>query len=205
MMKQSIASLLIAIMVTVILTMPNLQTVLAQQHHIDGEDLGYNESISLGYNPWYCECNHLIWEADPEDSEAGLGVDARYCLVGYPQNPMFDWARWCFEGECGIELDMYNVLIIDPCVNGNDHHYYYYYCAQDWGPPPWNPPPPYSCYYHYYEVAASMDPCYSVEGLTAQCFYANDNPWENWYVQAFTQNPPYDPYGYGWGYLSAHW
>jgi len=202
MRKDIIACLLIVTIIA--FTMLTLQTSIAQQHCIDGEDLSYYESVTLGLgNPWYCECNHDVWEGDPEDSMAGLSLQAQYYTT-----TSFNWAQWCFEKQWGSsDVTSFDGMYIDPCVNGNDHHYYTDYTAPTWGIPPlaW-----FYCNYVYRDVTSSINPASSVEASCTGVFYhPSDPPWppvfgDLWYMEAYTQNPPYDPYGNGWSYLYAH-
>lgn len=179
----------------------------ASQHVISGEDLSYNDAQSLGYWPWYCECNHDVWEGDPEDSMVGLGLQARYCLAGNPQQPFFDYGEWYFEAQYGSgNVAMINGLSIDACVNGNYHHYYIDYSTPVWGWPPvfsWYP-----CYYVYLQATGATGLVNSVEASATAIFYHENDPppfGEIWWISAYTQNPPGDPYGNGWSYLYAHW
>lgn len=204
MRKQVMACILIATMLA--LTMPALYTTLAYQHDIDGEDLSYSESQTLGYWPWYCECNHDVWEGDPEDSIVGLGLQAQYCLSGNPPYPYFNYGEWSWEAQYGSgDVMMTSGLSVDACVNGNDHHYYTDYSTPVWGYPPafgW-----YQCYYVYLESSGATGLINSAESSATACFYHESDPppWgEIWWIEAYTQNPPYDPYGQGWSYVNAH-
>jgi hypothetical protein len=205
MRKQAIVVLLIAVMGMLSFTI--LQPAKATPEY-SGWDYGYNTVQTLGQNPCYCECNHDGYPGDSADCEAGLGVEVHYCLVGYPQNPMFNYAHWEFEGEVGDgginDLEPY--IEIDPCVNGNgDMWYDYYYPYPDWGPPPMFPNAEYNVYYHWEDMPSSIQPVYSVEGRSIQEFCDHLNPYIIWSIEAKTQNPPDDTDGYGWSYLSATW
>ena len=206
MRKEAFVVFLIAVMA--MLSFINLQLAKAGDHVTTGDDYGYNVAQNLEKNPVYCECNHDLNEGDEDDSEAGLGIEVYYCLVGYPQNPMFNYAHWEFEGEAGDggTVQLWPWIVIDPCVNGNgDMWYNYYYPYPDYGPPPFFPNAGYNVYSHFVDLPASIQPVYSVEGRTIQSFYDSPTPYILWDIEAKTQNPSNDLDGYGWTFLSATW
>lgn len=203
-MIKKIACLLIVISA---LTIPILHIASAVEHDIDGEDYGYYDYE----DPWYCECNHDVWAGDEEDSMAGLSLTAEYTIVYDPYpTPMFDWAQWAWEGQFGDgDVQMWAIgLSVDACINGDDHHYYTDYTDPEWGTPPLSD---YECWFVYLEAAGYIDPVESVESSATAAFYhPSDPPWpptfgELWWLDAYTQNPAYHPYGNGWSFIYAHW
>ena len=187
-------------MAMVILT---VQLASGTVHHISGVNYPY----SAGINPWYCECNHDTFPGASDNSEVGLGVMAVYYGPLY-----FGRAWWDFNAQYGFgDVGMYSGLVIDPCVNGDDHHYYVCYDE------PQNTTPlgaSYYCMYVHYEIDPGTTPVNiglktSVEGFTTAVFYhPSYPPWAPywgpyWWLDAYTQNPydPTDPNG--WSFLHA--
>jgi hypothetical protein len=211
MKKNFIVWLLISTMAGII-ALPALSTVQAYQHCIDGEDLSYLEHLTTSpYVAWYCECHHMVWEGDPDDSMAGLSLQADYASA---QDPRFTWAQWDLEKQWGDgDVTSISGLSVDCCVNGNDHHYYTCYDSPTWGYPPLSLdlPSPFECWYVYYPAGGSFDPVNSVEGSSTAAFYHPSDPpsypyfGQIWWVDAYTQNPSYHPDGNGWSFLTAHY
>ncbi|MCW4021976.1 MAG: hypothetical protein NWF02_02295 [Candidatus Bathyarchaeota archaeon] len=158
-------------------------------------------------DPVYSECNHDTYPGASDNTEVGLGVRAEYYSAQY-----FDHAWWDFNGQYGNgDVAMYTGLLIDPCVNGDEHNYYTYNGAPVWTTPSgaW-----YQCWYVHYEINPNNNAVYigykaSVEGYASTYFYhPSDPPYsptfgELWFLDAYTQNPsnPNDPNG--WSFLHA--
>lgn len=216
MIKKAIACLLIALLAMTILA---VQLASGEYHHKSGANYSWNtyQSNPSLYFPRYSECIHTTEPGASDNTEVGLGVRAYYVNQYY-----FGSAWWDFNAQYGLsDLAILGGLIIDPCVNGDDHHYYQYQGTPQWASPP--APPgwqgnPYYCYYLHYAIDP---PSYgwpdgtpvnigykaSVEGSTTAYFYHPSNPpWPPtfgpmWSLDAYTQNPynPSDPNG--WSYL----
>ncbi|MGB9841663.1 MAG: hypothetical protein ACPLKZ_02940 [Candidatus Bathyarchaeales archaeon] len=212
MIKKAITCLLIMMM-----TMMILETQFASSivQHITGANYSYvqYQSNPALYFPRFVECYHTTYPGNSDNTEVGIGVKALYYSPDY-----FNYAWWDFNAQYGNgDVAMIPGLIIDPCVNGNDHHYYAYYGQPYWTTPPtppgW-PGDPYQCWYVHYEIDPGGIPVFigyksSVEGSVTALFYRpSDPPWPPnfgpcWQLDAYTQNPynPNDPNG--WSYLHA--
>lgn len=199
MSKRVKAIVLIAVISTLALLI-ELQSSLALQVDITGEDYGFYE----GKPPVFCECYHATHQYWTDDTEAGLGIEAHYTI--YNGQPAFNWGQWIFEDEAGGPHGYSNRMIVpmmvDACTNGNNHCYYTCYNSPVYGIPPGSG---YACLYVYLDAHGNISPpVHSVEGRTTAYFYEMANPTHTWWLQAYTQNPP-GKSGNGWSFLTAHW
>lgn len=200
-MIKKIAYILIAISM---LTIATLHIASAYHNCITGNDYSYYD----GQDPWFCQCHHDVWMGDSEDSMAGLSLIAEYVFIYYPQSVYFDWAQWAWEAQWGDgDVQMNPGLSIDACINGDNHNYYTDYSDPVWGYPPLSG---YDCWFVYLDMDGELGYVESVESSCTASFYHPSDPpgpptyGEIWWLDAYTQNPPNDPYGNGWSYLYAH-
>jgi len=211
MMKKAITCTLIMILAT----MSGLQLTEALLNHENGFDYSYWECQHTGFSayPSYVECYHNIWPTDSGNSEVGLGVTTHYGGQFY-----FTQAWWDFNAEFGNgDITMIPGLIVDPCVNGNDHHYYNYYGQPQWtyvSGGEWA----YWCNYVHYEIyneslgsgyPVTIDPAASVEGKASAYFYKPSDPptfpnfGQIWHLDAETGPTTDRPDGLVWSFLHA--
>lgn len=116
----------------------------------------------------------------------------------------YNWGWWHFDAESGGSGAYLNG-IIPPlvCTAGTDSGSSTYYCYNQaqWGYLPWAN---YQCLYVYVEASGNFYTSQYVFGETTSWFYECANPWNYWFIHAYTQPPAYDNEN-GYHYLTFNW